>query len=55
MKLEHGHQTMTERGGGGILNDQGWKKRRMTVKFMDEEGAQRENPEAWRMLVKSLL
>ena len=28
---------MTETGRMGILSDQGWKKRRMTVKFMDEE------------------
>ena len=38
VKLDHGHRTMTETGGLGILSDQGWKNRRLTVKFLDEDG-----------------
>ena len=42
VKLVHGHWTMMETGGTGILSDQGWKKRRSRVEVfgrrLEKEG-----------------
>ena len=47
VNLDHGHRTMTETEGMGILSEQGWKKKRSTVEvFLTKM----EREEAWRML-----
>ena len=38
VKLNYGHRTTTETGGMGIMSDQDWKKRSMTMKFLGRGG-----------------